>query len=415
MWMTYKRHAAKLLSATFLFFVFSGLSSVLNYVLYPILGRMVSVGEYGEIQFLISLFSQLAVGFVVLNILAVIISVKSTSSSEQATSLRVLNHVAIIVTLPVVILATIFLTLTHATIGITNPTAILCLGIAVLINIPYTTSIGKLQGNDQFLASGVVNVLGAAGKLLCCVILVTAGFGVPGAIAGIGLGTFAAYIISIFLDQNRTHAPRIQLRLSRVSAKKLLPIRNQAIIAIIVMTFLTVLSIFDTIIARLFLDHTQAGRYAAIATTTKTILAVAMPLMWLTLPFAVRKENQKINRYIALTTLIGLVFIVAVLFQGAFITKLLTGIDAGSQLSHATLAAIAMSACALAFLISATMICRNLLLQLSIFTFIGFVTGGVCYGLLFSQSPVTAALASQFSCSSVIVIGGILSMRKFSN
>lgn len=407
-----KRYIAKVLSGTMLFYAFSGLASLLNYAFYPIIGRIVSVGEYGEIQFLISMFNQLAVGFVVLNIIAIIISVTSQSSTEQSESVQTLNKVALYMMTPVVILATIILFALHGTLDLKDPIAIIGLGLAVLVSVPYTTSVGKLQGNGQFLESGIVGLVSAFGKLICSLIFVLLGLGVTGAILGVGVGAFLAYLLSLMLDNNRMRASSLSFRLSKSHLQKIAHIRNQSMVAVFVMASLTVLSVIDTIVSRVILSHADAGQYAAVATTAKIVLMAAMPLMWLALPHATRGQVKETKKYLTLTALSSLLFCVAIFFFGHPIVHLLTGIDAGKYISLSFIASVAMSLCALAFLFGSIMVSKNHLKIVTFSTIAGILAAVLICTFPIGTLSVTSAIIAQAAYSLCVIIGGLVSIRQ---
>lgn len=407
-----KHYLAKVLSGTILFYAFSGISSLLNYAFYPIIGRVVSVGEYGEIQFLISMFTQLAVGFVVLNIIAIIISVTSRNPTEQSESVQTLNKVALYIMTPAVIIATVLLFALHSTLDLKDPLAIIGLGLAVLVSVPYTTSIGKLQGNGQFLESGIVGAAGALGKLLCSLILVLLGLGVTGAILGVGLGTFIAYLLSLVLDNNRAQSSSLDFRLSKTRLQQIAHVRNQSIVAIFVMASLTVLSVFDTIVSRVLLSHTDAGLYAAVATTSKVVLAAAMPLMWLALPHATRGQSKETKKYLSLTTLGTVFFCIIVFFFSRQIIHLLTGIDAGAYTNLSFIASVAMSLCALAFLFGSIMISKNHLKIVTTSTVAGIVIAVAVFTFPLGHQSINGAIFAQAAYSLCIIAGGLISIKQ---
>jgi len=408
-----KRYLSKIISGTLLFYAFSGISSLLNYAFYPIIGRVVSVGEYGEIQFLISMFTQLAVGFVVLNIIAIIISVRSKTATEQSESVQTLNRVALYIMTPVVVISTIILFFMHSALDLREPVAVIGLGLAVLVSVPYTTSVGKLQGNGQFFESGIVGVVGALGKLLCSLGLVLLGLGVTGAILGVGVGTFIAYLLSLLLDNNKSRLSLIpNLFIKKHRLQQIAHVRSQSVVAIFVMASLTILSVFDTVISRITLTHTDAGQYAAVATASKIILAATMPLMWLALPHATRGQSKDTRKYLMLTSLLTIVFCASMLIFSGPVVRLLTGIDASSYLRFSFAASIAMSLCAIAFLLGAIMISRGYLKIVTISTLIGLLAGAVSFFVAISLSPVGAAILAQAVCSLFIITGGIISIKR---
>src|SRR4051812_347764 len=147
----------KILAGSLIFYIFSGISSLLNYAFYPVVARFVDVTAYGEIQFLVSMFTQLSVGFVVLNILAIIISAELVGKDKQHTAIRNLNVAASIVIFLIVCIGSTILYINQNSLGFHDNTAIIALGVSLFVNVPFTIAIGKLQGNNMFVSSGVVS------------------------------------------------------------------------------------------------------------------------------------------------------------------------------------------------------------------------------------------------------------------
>ncbi len=115
----------KLLGGSIIFYGLSGVASLLNYVFYPIIGRMVSTGQYGEIQFLISMFNQLAVGFVVLNILAIIVSAELTNAKKRSAAIRSLNKTALIASSIIVALGILLVYSNQGSLSLHSPLLII--------------------------------------------------------------------------------------------------------------------------------------------------------------------------------------------------------------------------------------------------------------------------------------------------
>lgn len=399
----------KILAGSALFYIFSGITSLLNYLFYPLIGRLVSTGDFGEIQFLISMFNQLSVGFVILNILAIIISIRTTSPDEQIKSIRTLNHVAVIVTLPLIIVAVSILFAARHSLSISDPPAIIALGIAVFVSVPFTTHIGKLQGNGRFVASGVISILAASSKLLLSIIFIILGFGVFGAVIGIGLGTLLAYGVMVVIDTNKVNRDGF-LNIRLHDFKRLSFIRHQALVALVVMTALTIASIFDSIVSRIFLSHVEAGQYAAIATTSKTILAVTTPLMWLALPDAVKHQRKKIALYSVLTLCAGLIITLFVAIFSSRIIHLLTSVEPGIFTMYAVPASIVMSLCSLAFLLAAVCVCRGQLKIIGRGLVIGVLASTVLFGMFHQKNPIAVALIAQAVFCSIVILSGVIGL-----
>lgn len=344
----------KLLSDAVGFYALSGLTSAVNYLFYPTIAHYLSTQEYGEMQFLVSMFGQLAIGFVVLNILAVVISAK-LSSTERTNALSFLNTSASIAVSTIAILGISMILFFQNTLGITSTSGIILLGFALIANVPYTVLIGRLQGEGRFVSSGLAGFLSVLAKLIISTTLVAVGLGVGGAVAGIVVSLILAWAIGAVLTRDSLGSQH-RNRLNQTTIKV---IKDYAITTLVVIGSITLLSTMDTIISRISLDGNSAGQYAAVATITKIILAIATPLMWLALPKAINKQYKYIVK-LALLALAGgaLATILFTSFPALF-TKILLGIDTGEFSRLIPLASVAMTLFGVAYITSVASICEG--------------------------------------------------------
>jgi O-antigen/teichoic acid export membrane protein len=404
-------------AGSLVFYVFSGVSSILNYAFYPIIARFVNTSQYGEIQFLVSMYTQLAVGFVVLNILAIIISVKIKSLQEQRQAIKSLNLVSSFIMLLAIIIGSIILFTNKTNLGLTDNLSILALGFSLLISVPLTIVIGQLQGLGKFITSGVVIMLAALLKLIFSTLFVLFGFGVTGAMLGIGAGMFTALIVTIIINMRATaRATTISNEASAplfsTSFQNLGFIREQAMVAICVVTTVTLLSSADSIVSRILLDSNTAGQYAAVATIAKIILAVTGPLMWLALPHAVNRDRHQILKLLIIT--IAVASTCGVLFSIApeLFTHKLLGINAGFYTQLVPIASLSMTLCSLGFFLTCISICLGHLRHIIIATICAialyFIT---LFALLTTTSPMVASIGGQIVAMTCIITGGAIALR----
>jgi O-antigen/teichoic acid export membrane protein len=342
-------------SSSLLFFALSGLSSLLNYAIYPILSRLVSVDTYGEIQFLLSSFNQLAVGFVVLNILAVIITVTVVDKNSQKGKVRSLNIIAGVIALSLALIGIVALLANMSGLQLSSPMGIIFIGIALILNVPYTITVGQLQGSGKFVQSGVVGIVATLGKFVFSIIFVLAGLGVAGAMLGVALGMGISLLIGYFYS-NRS--PMISLTLQQ-HIKSLLDLKYIALTGLFCITVLTLLSTVDSIASRIILSTTEAGLYAAVATLAKIILAATAPLLWLTLPPAIQGDNKLVKRYILVTTIICTIIIASFSFNSQAFIQITMSINVERFAQLLPIAALSMSVYAIAFILTAILICKN--------------------------------------------------------
>ena len=418
---TKKHLIASIFAGSLIFYMLSGVSSLLNYIYYPFISHLVSTSSYGEIQFLTSLFTQLSVGFVVLNILSIILTAKYQTSHEKSSALKSLNVAATSIMLIIIIFGSCILLLNKGSFGFVSPWPILALGVSLLINVPFTITIGRLQGEGKYMLSGIAGALGAGFKLVASVLFVLAGWGTTGAIAGIGVGMFAAIIVANILDGLQLKRPtRPSFSLSELMPLYVRRIthlkdeRSLAFTALIAMTVMTVLSTADVLIAKFMLDPHDAGQYAGIATISKTIIYATTPLMWLSLPLAlanVTSAVKTIRRYIALT--IGVAITLATLFSAvpSFFVERLLGIDAGSYLTLLPLACIGMAVFSLLFIITSIDICRDRL-RLTVFQSLATATVFILsFVLIRSHGIIIAVIWAQIIAGFIGIIWSVLGNR----
>lgn len=403
----------KILAGSLIFYFFSGITSLLNYAFYPVIARFVSVSQYGEIQFLVSMFTQLAIGFIVLNILAIIISTRSSSAKEQQQAITSLNVVASLVTLAVVVIGSCILYVNQSALGFHDGTAIIALGISLVISVPFTVAIGRMQGNNRFIASGIINTLGALFKLIFSVLFVVMGLGVTGAILGIAVGMFATLIVVELADKSgHKHMPTLYAKGLKHRLIQLSYVKEQAAVAMLTLAAITLLSSADSIVSRIVLSPHAAGQYAAVATLAKIILAATSPLMWLALPPAISHDRKRIINLVSLAAIAsGIACLIFSMFPDLLLKGLL-GIDAGGLAGLLPLSSAAMVFCGLAFILISVNVCLGSLRAIVFST----VAAAACYSiLLVSLAPTLGALQASLYGQLVggvcLVIGGLLPLR----
>ena len=404
----------KTLLVSLSFYILSGLTSLLNYIFYPLIARFVSVSQYGEIQFLVSMFTQLAIGFIVLNILAVIISSRSQTSEERDESVSYLNVIASSITLVIVLVGTFILYMNQESLGFSDNLAIFALGCSFIVSVPFIISIGKLQGNGQFVASGVINLLASLFKLLFSITMVLVGIGVAGAIFGIALGMLAALLVLKLIDKNvkQRRSPLANLLSATKNVRKLSYIKEQAIVALFTLLIITLLSSADSIVSRLVLSSYEAGQYAAVATISKTILAITSPLMWLALPPSVARQRRQVIKLILITIVISAIAsVIFLLFPNVFIQGLI-GINAGAFTTLLAPSLLAMTLSGIAFILIGVNICIGALKNITISSGIAIV---LYISTLFLLGPsaglLQASLYGQIISVLVLCFGGTISLH----
>lgn len=399
----------KFLASSLMFYMLSGLTSGVNYLFYPVIARFVSVGQYGEIQFLVSMFGQLSVGFVVLNVLAVIISVRITNEKKQQVAIHALNQIAQLVAIVVCIIGVLALTIYRQHLTISSIWPIIWVGAGLLANVPFTITIGRLQGNGRFIASGVLSLISVAIKLIVAVLLTILHLGSSGAISSIAIGLFIAWIIGEWLlAKSLRHISFSSMFRKKIALSELTFLKKTGFITLLAITILTLISSADSITSRIVLGSYEAGQYAAVATISKTILALATPLMWLALPAAISRERRKVTSLCITTFIICALFGLLIIVFPSLFTKVLVGVDPGAFLSLVTPATVSMVLYALSFVVVASAVCMGYLRTTLTAALLAIATYGIVFICIAqSHQSIYSSLMGQI-LSGIIILAILL-------
>ncbi len=412
-----KNPLRSIFSGSLLFYGLSGLASLLNYAYYPVMSHLVNTSEYGEVQFLISLLTQLSVGYVVLNVLSIIITAKYQDEHLRSRTLQGLNTAASTVILMIIAVGSAVLSFSHGSFGFHSVLPIIIMSLSLLVNIPFTITIGRLQGEGRFALAGVMGASASFCELLLASVFVLAGGGTSGAIAGVGAGMLVIVIVANIVDRagsaniQDSKVPRrsMQLYLSRLT--HLRAERGRAVTTLVAIGALTILSTADVVISKFWLSPHEAGQYAAVATIAKTILYATTPLMWLSLPLAVANTstaNTQVRRFIKLT--MGVATILALMFipRPKVFTEGLLGIQAGSYTNLLRLSAVATALFALAFILLGVDLCRDKLRQTTLAALCAVATFGIGLAFLHNRGVMKGTILSQIIAAFTAIMISIL-------
>jgi len=401
--------AKALLTGSVIFFVLSGVTSVLNYAFYPVIAHFAGVELFGEIQFFLTLLNQFGVGFMVLNILSIIITVNKKHEKE----LVGLNNLSNLVVLGIAVVGSAVLIVCMPLFQITSVWPILMLGISMLAHIPYTIELGRLQGNGQFAFSGIVAISAAFMKLAFAILFIVIGLGAAGAILGYSLGLVLAYLMSLWWNKalrikkpvfGKTFLQDIRFVTNR---------KGLLVAALATMSVLMVLSTIDVVVLKTVLGEVEMGQYAGISTVAKIILAMATPLMWLAAPRAVGGDMRTVRKFFLITLGLTITAAAGCLITKGFIIGVVFGLPDNPFLQLMPLALLSAVLFSLAIYLGVMAICRvrlRLSFGLAILAPIFF---GVAFFVMSGEGEIVRrVLLSQIAAASVALVTLVVGLWK---
>jgi O-antigen/teichoic acid export membrane protein len=250
----------------------------LNYLYYPVIGRMVEPGTFGEIQTLVSLFLQLGVfltvlGTVIVNIVANYDQAKRNEFVFEFEKLAMLGGLAIL------IVSLIFARQLQSALNFESPLPFAILALAVLASVPFYIRGAYLRGRQSFGKVSAGNIVTAGAKLVLSAVLVAAGLGTIGAIGGILLAQILACVLVMWWAYKAGLLSAGARKFRPPNLKLLAPELRFGGVVLAASLAITLQYSIDIVLIKYYFDAETAGLYAGVA-------AVARILFFLTASIA---------------------------------------------------------------------------------------------------------------------------------
>jgi len=315
------------------FFFGSIAVGALNYLYYPVLGRLLPPAAFGEIQVLVSLFLQFTIFLNVLTLITVNIAVNYKDSEKAHRMIFELEKLASYFAVGILAFSLIGGEFLRSSLKFDSMLPFVALALAMLASIPLTFRSAYARGRKKFGIASVSQLLGAGTKIVFSVMLVMLGLGVTGAIFGIVGAQLVAFLYAARwaarlgferpADTNYTTLPNFKL---------VAPELKYAAVAFVGLLTITLMMSIDVIAAKYYFDARTAGLYAGIATVARIVFFLAAPIAQVLMPLVKIDKSPQENRALLLRSLAltivvcgGFVGICAVMPE--FIVKILMGVD----------------------------------------------------------------------------------------
>lgn len=307
-----------------LFFAGTLSISLLNYLYYPAIGRLVSVSDFGEIQALISLFMELGVVLTVFGYITTNIVNNHQGKADKIILLTELERLALFVALVLFSIITISSFYLKTSLQFTSTIPLLGIGVLIILNVPSTFRTYYLQGEKRLKEVSVGGIIFAAGKLALSAGLIVIGWRVLGAVAGYIL----AQIATLYYVASRTHGrlpsvrstipmhlERLKFQTERRLLKKEL---LYGVFILVLLLAITVLYTFDAIIVRQYFDPKQAGFFSGISAVARIVFFVTASVAGVLIASVKLKNTAPENRHVLLKSML-LIMIIGGVTVSAFV------------------------------------------------------------------------------------------------
>lgn len=271
------------------------IASILNYFFHLIIGRMVSVEIYGEIESITSLINILAVPAMTLAFIATKYAAHSKADKNPYESREIMTYLHKKVFkygLPIFALALLATPLVKNFININSNIPVIFLWIMMLLSFLSAVASGTLNGWQKFKKTSVIGIIATTAKVFAAIIFLKLGFELSGAIGGFLVGALASYIGSLtalkFIlkakkDPQFNDAPPINFA----------SIKKYALPTLLGTLALNILGNADMVLAKHNLDAISAGQYGALTIVSKIIFFATGIIATVLFSMSSEKSHQK--------------------------------------------------------------------------------------------------------------------------
>jgi O-antigen/teichoic acid export membrane protein len=251
-----------------IFFISSLFVAFLNYLYHPVIGRMITVEQFGEVQTILSFVFLSGVMLTVFRMIVLDISKNNEENKENTSSLFTL---AVLIHMPILLFLIIGSPFLSSFFSFSTSWSFALFSLCLALSIPHTFYSSHLNGKNNFLTLSISNIIPAAGKILISAIFIYLGFAIYGAI----LGLLISSLISIIYIRYNISGFHISLQKNFIKIKEI--IRKEISYATLIITSLSLITFLysgDILIVKHFFSPEIAGAYAGIATIARIIFFI---------------------------------------------------------------------------------------------------------------------------------------------
>jgi O-antigen/teichoic acid export membrane protein len=242
--------------------------SLINYSYYVVMGRLMSVEEFGEVQTLFSFITQTNLLLGVFGLLAVHITANHEDPGEKHRKLSQLYLCAFYLMLALAAVLLLTAPLLTTALRLASPRPLVLLALLLLGVVPLTFRRAFLQALYDFHALSLAGLIVAVGRLAFGALLVLAGLSTGGALAGL----LMAHLVSLWFVWQKTHRTlRLPLTNRLVMDSELGGELGYGCLIVCAIGLVTFLSTADMVVMKYFFPPDVAGFYAGVSTISNII------------------------------------------------------------------------------------------------------------------------------------------------
>jgi O-antigen/teichoic acid export membrane protein len=245
----------RVLSGSATMLLSSVLVSVINLIYNFAIAHALGADNFGHVSVVYTILMLLSCATLAFQLLCSKFVARSESQAERIAIYHLLHRRSWMAGLGVGLLLAAGSSGVSHYLNLPSPLLIQVLAIGIVFYIPLGTRRGFMQGTYDFVPLAANYVLEVVVKLIGTVILIWAGYGVPGVVGAMSASVIVAFFVAIPRKHPGTELPTAKLESGMV----------EGVQALIFFVGQVVIGNLHIVLVKHFFDATQAGVYAAVA------------------------------------------------------------------------------------------------------------------------------------------------------
>ena len=273
-------------------FLFMMGTNICNYLFQIITGRLLSVGDYGVVNTLMSLIVYFSIPSSIISLLSAryIALYRNMDNNDSISSvIRLLLKCGVAMALFVTLTGLLFASPIAGIFHLGSRFLIYGCAVIAIINISASVMYGILQGLQFFLPYGIQGIINAACKLAGSILLIELGCKTGGIIAAMITGAILTVLYCAFYIRNYLAAA------VRYKGKNVVDLKDFfrfALGMIIAQSSVTALTNGDILLVKALFDDTVAGTYSSAMVIGKIAMYVSTAVIAALFPMVVEEHSK---------------------------------------------------------------------------------------------------------------------------
>ena len=291
-----------------IYFIGSMSVAFLNYLFHPLLAKRLSLADFGDVQALLSLATEMTAFLGAFTFAAVHASVNCEEPGECSAIIHFLQKMAFAFLVIAFVSCIVFAPLLATSLHFLNAAPFVALAALLVTTTYYSIRTGFLQGQGRFVAVSLGNLIVAAGRIAFALIFVVVGWHAFGAMIGIVCAQAFAFAY-VFWQTRRHLGVTSQETRTKLSVERMKSELGYVALVGFTMAYITVLYTVDVLIVKHYFSADLAGMYSGMATIAKIIFFACGPLITVLVSSIKRNGERQMRRraYFKAVSLVGVI------------------------------------------------------------------------------------------------------------